>query len=129
MPNLPPTSSGSASDQLSDTLTDRVAARVIDARLAIERRASASRPRSQRARPASPNTSSADSETAGQLRETESLKRVFRDLGTSYRRYRSQTGGPVTPGLRDAAYKFRAEPSLASLVAVAAFLDELDLLS
>jgi hypothetical protein len=35
----------------------------------------------------------------------------------------------VVPGLRDAAYNFRAEPSLTSLVAVAVFLDELDLLS
>jgi hypothetical protein len=129
MPNLPPTPSGSATERLSDTLTDRVAARVIDARLAIERRASASRPKARRNRLSSPNTLSGDSATAGQLRETESLKRVFRDLGTRYRRYRSQTGGPVTPGLRDAAYNFRAEPSLASLVAVAAFLDELDLLS
>jgi hypothetical protein len=105
-----------------------VAARVIDARLAIERRASASRPKARRNRLSSP-TLSGDSAAAGQLRETESLKRVFRDLGTRYRRYRSQTGGPVTPGLRDAAYKFRAEPSLASLVAVAAFLDQLDLLT
>jgi hypothetical protein len=47
----------------------------------------------------------------------------------SYRRYRSQTGSRVVPGLRDAAYNFRAEPSLTSLVAVAAYLDELDLLS
>jgi hypothetical protein len=70
-----------------------------------------------------------DSQSEAELRETQSLKQVFRDLGTSYRRYRSQTGDPVVPELRDAAYKFRAAPSLASLVAVAAFLDELDLLS
>jgi hypothetical protein len=50
-------------------------------------------------------------------------------MGISYRRYRSQTREPVVPGLRDAAYGFRAEPSLTSLVAVAAYLDELDLLS
>jgi hypothetical protein len=35
----------------------------------------------------------------------------------------------VSPGLRDAAYNFRAAPSLTSLVAVAAFLEKLDLLS
>jgi hypothetical protein len=64
-----------------------------------------------------------------QALEFESLKQVFRDLGISYRRHRSQTGDPLTPGLRDAAYNFRAEPSVASLVAVAAYLDELDLLS
>jgi hypothetical protein len=62
-------------------------------------------------------------------REVQSLKRVFRDLGVSYRRYRSQTKEPVVPGLRDAAYSFRAEPSLTALVAVAAYLDDLDLLS
>jgi hypothetical protein len=129
MANLPPTPSGSSLNDLPHTLTDRVAARVIDARLAIERRAGASRPKARRTRPVSPITSSADSKAAGELRETQSLRRVFRDLGVSYRRYRSQTGGPVTPGLRDAAYKFREDPSLASLVAVAAFLDELDLLS
>jgi hypothetical protein len=70
-----------------------------------------------------------DSPSADELRDYESLKRVFRDMGISYRRYRSQTREPVVPGLRDAAYTFRAEPSLTSLVAVAAYLDELDLLS
>jgi hypothetical protein len=59
----------------------------------------------------------------------QSLRRVFRDLGVSYRRFRKQSGTPLSPGLRDAAYNFRAEPTLTSLVAVAAFLDELDLLS
>jgi hypothetical protein len=70
-----------------------------------------------------------DSRSPKEIRESQSLQRVFRDLGMSYRRYRSQTGSRVVPGLRDAAYNFRAEPSLTSLVAVAAYLDELDLLS
>jgi hypothetical protein len=35
----------------------------------------------------------------------------------------------VVPGLRDAAIEFRADPSLSSLVAVAVYLDKLDLLS
>jgi len=129
MAKLPPSPNGSGSNPLPDTLTDRVAARVIDARLAIERRAGASRPKARRGRPASSSPLPPDAASAGELRETESLRRVFRELGVSYRRYRSQTGGPVVPGLRDAAYKFRADPSLTSLVAVAAFLDELDLLS
>jgi len=113
--------------ELPQTLTDRVQARVNDARLGVERRESATRPKSKRqrrARPASTNSLSLE-----EVRESRSLRRVFRDLGVSYRRYRSQTGDRVTPGLRDAAYNFRAEPSLTSLVAVAAFLDELDLLS
>jgi hypothetical protein len=113
--------------EFPETLTDRMIARVNDARLAVNRHANATRPRlkrQRRARPASPN-----SPTLGDARESQSLRRVFRDLGISYRRYRSQTGVRVAPGLRDAAYNFRAEPSLSSLVAVAAFLDELDLLS
>ena len=46
-----------------------------------------------------------------------------------YRRYRTRMGGPVAPGLRDATDRFRAKPSLAALVAVAAILDQLDLLT
>lgn len=114
-------SSSSTPDKFPETLTGRVAERVASARLAIDRSASRQRPKAHRKAAQSP------AETA--LRETKSLKRVFRELGTSYRRYRSQTGEPVVPELRAAAYRFRAEPSLASLVAVAAFLDELDLLS
>jgi hypothetical protein len=50
-------------------------------------------------------------------------------MGYAYRRYRSQTRKPVVPGLRDAAYAFRANPSLPALVAVAGYLEKLDLLS
>ena len=50
-------------------------------------------------------------------------------MGYAYRRYRAQSGGPVAPGLRAAAYNFRENPSLPALVGVAAFLDNLDLLS
>jgi hypothetical protein len=110
-----------------ETLTDRMLARVKTARRAVDQRASASRPqlqRQRRARPADPNAPSLE-----EGRATRSLKRVFRDLGVSYRRYRSQIGGPVAPGLRAATDQFRAEPSLPSLVAVAAILEELDLLS
>jgi hypothetical protein len=116
-----PPSKNSTSNGLPESLTGRVAERVATARLEIDRSAARQRPRSQRKAAGSP------AENA--LRETKSLKRVFREMGTSYRRYRSQTGDPVVPGLKDAAYRFRAEPSLTSLVAVAAFLDELDLLS
>lgn len=126
MPKLP-RPNDSQPDELPENLTERVQARVSLARLAVDRRAKASRPKSKPRRPATP--ASTDSPSLEQVRESESLKRVFRELGVSYRRYRSQTGDPVTPGLRDAAYKFRADPSLTSLVAVAAYLDELDLLS
>ena len=118
-------------DQLDtpQTLTDRVAARVIDARLALERRASATQPKVRRSRPRTGTTFSTNGKTPDEMRETESLKQVFREMGVSYRRYRRQAGGPVVPGLRDAAIEFKADPSLSSLVAVAVYLDKLDLLS
>ena len=127
MPNLPLNSSSSFSDDPSETLTDRIAARVISARLALEQQPRSGRPRPKRS--ASVARVPADAGNKGELRETQSLHRVFRDLGVTYRSYRSQTKTPVVPGLRDAAYRFRADPSLESLVAVAAYLDELDLLS
>jgi len=114
--------------EFPETLTDRMIARVNDARLAVERGdATGARSRRRRRRPSSPGSAISPSSEEGL--KAESLRRVFRDLGISYRRYRSQTGDRVVPGLRDAAYNFRTEPSLTSLVAVAAFLDELDLLS
>ncbi len=126
----PTHSSGSSAAEPSQTLTERVQARVASARLAADERANTSpHQKARRRRSASPGLTDSDSPSADELRDYESLKRVFRDLGISYRRYRSQTREPVVPGLRDAAYTFRAEPSLTSLVAVAAYLDELDLLS
>lgn len=114
-------SGGATPAEHSQTLTDRVLARIADARSALDR---APRPRKSRKRGRPPLATSAE-----QTRETESLRLVFRDLGTSYRRYRSQTHEPVKPELREAAYKFRADPSVVSLVAVAAYLDDMDLLS
>jgi hypothetical protein len=119
------TSQGDA--ELPQTLTESVQARVNSARHALDRRENAARPKSKRqgrARPASPNSPSFE-----EVRESRSLRRVFRDFGLAYRRYHSQTGARVPPGLRTAACTFRAAPSLTSLVAVAAFLDKLDLLS
>jgi hypothetical protein len=128
-PNGSTRSNGPQPDELPQNLTERVLARVADARLDVDLRARATRPKSKRRRQVAVGTSPADPQTPEETREAESLKRVFRDMGISYRRYRSQTGEPVVPGLRDAAYKFRAEPNISSLVAVAAYLDELDLLS
>jgi hypothetical protein len=137
MPNDTPRPSNSAPGKLPRSLTDRVLARVTDAGLAVDRRAGASRPKSRRSRPATSDspltatsqTPAATSQTPEELRETQSLRRVFHDLGHSYRRYRRRTGEPVRPALREAAYKFRQEPSLTSLVSVAAFLDELEILT
>jgi hypothetical protein len=108
-----------------ETLKDRMLARVKAARRDVDRRTSATRPKVRRGQPRPADPGSPDME---ETRETQSLKRVFRELGTSYRRYRKQTGDPVVPALRDAAYNFRADPSLASLIIVAGFLDELNLL-
>ena len=122
MAEFAPNSIGTHAEH-SQSLTDRVMARVADARIALDER----KPKSRRkGRPAQGASTNGD---ADQAREAQSLKRVFRELGVSYRRYRSQTHEPVKPALREAAYKFRAEPSIHSLVAVAAYLDDLDLLS
>jgi hypothetical protein len=74
-------------------------------------------------------TLDASPQTPEEMRETQSLRRVFHDLGDSYRLYRRRTGEPVKPALREAAYQFRQAPSLTSLVSVAAFLDELQILT
>jgi hypothetical protein len=128
MTNTSPRNIDSEHAEFPQSLIDRVAERVVNARLAIEANAKATGASSRRARSA-PDSSLFEPKNAAELREIQSLKRVFRDLGNSYRRYRRQTGGPVVPGLREAAYNFRANPSLPALVAVAAFLDDLDLLS
>jgi hypothetical protein len=115
--------------KIPQTLTARVLARVTHARIAVDRRANASRPKSRRRRQAVPGAAPAGVPTQEQVRGSRSLKRVFRDLGVSYRTYRRKTGEPVVPALREAAYSFRANPSLTSLVSVAGFLDDLDLLT
>ena len=126
MSNLPPQEHES-NPTYSDSLSDRVVERVLNARLILEKDAGAG----QRGAGASgsPVPRVVDAETTGELRELQSLKRVFRDLGHTYRRHRKETGGPVNPDLREAAYQFRANPSLPTLIAVAGYLDRMDLLS
>jgi hypothetical protein len=58
--------------------------------------------------------------------DARALRRVFRDFGKSYRDYRRRTGEPVSSDVREAAVRFRQEPNLGSLVAVAAQLDRVD---
>jgi hypothetical protein len=119
----------SSDKELPETLIDRVQVRVADAASALDRRANATRPKSHRGRVPPASVSAGSAKSSEEELAEQSLRRVFMDLGVSYRRYRKQTGTPVMPALRDAAYNFRAEPSLTTLVAVAAYLDELDLLS
>ena len=90
-------------------LTDRVIARIKDAHRAASRSGSG-----KGRRRGSTNT------------DTRALRRVFLNLGDSYRSYRQRTGEPVSPEVRDAALRFRRELDLTSLVWVAASLDRLD---
>lgn len=111
----------SPSSQPSHTLTDRVLARVRDAEAGMDL------PASRRRR--DPHRSSADSlGTPEQVRQARSLRRVFVDLGTSYREFRRRTGADVSPEVREAACRFRRELDVNSLVAVAASLDQLEAL-
>jgi hypothetical protein len=54
---------------------------------------------------------------------------VFVDMGDSYRDYRRRTGEPVSAEVRGAADRFRKDLDVTSLVAVAASLDALDVLT
>jgi hypothetical protein len=128
MPDRPPLGpAGSNAD--AQSLTDRVLARVNDAALAADLRDRASRPKARRRRP-SPSDSLAASATQSpeQLRTARSLRRVFLDLGDSYREYRRRTGAPVSEDVRAAADRFRRERNVTALVSVAASLDQLEIL-
>jgi len=126
MSDLPSQPDGSA----SQSLTHRVLARVSDAGLSVDRRESALRRRSSRRRPAASDLLSASvTRTPDQIREARSLRRVFHELGDSYREYRRRTGEPVSADVRDAAERFRREVNVSSLVSVAASLERLDILT
>ncbi|MEP6573717.1 MAG: hypothetical protein ABJD11_13520 [Gemmatimonadota bacterium] len=115
-------------------LLDRVRARVLEVGIALDRRDRASRPKSRRGRKptiAAPETAGVDGAApAPELtRETRSFRGVFREMGHTHRQHRLRTGQHVPVPLREAARAFRAQPSLESLVLVAAFLDEDGLLA
>jgi hypothetical protein len=111
------------------TLTDRVLERVRVAAVAVDRRANASRPRTARPRAPHDPLAASVTRTPEQIRTVRSLRHVFDDLGHAYRAYLRRTGAPVSPDVRDSAYRFRRELNLTSLVAVAAGLDELHILT
>ena len=96
----------------SQRLTDHVLARIRDARRDLQGRSRPARPKNARRR-------ATDTDTPA-------LRRVFLDLGASYRSYRLRTGEPVSADVRDAALRFRRNLDLASLVTVAALLERLD---
>ncbi|MEO6058173.1 MAG: hypothetical protein ABIQ49_15220 [Gemmatimonadales bacterium] len=130
MPDLPSRPTGSKRSAIRPTLTDRVLARVTDAGLAVDQRTAAARRKASRYRLTRPDAPAAGAtRSPAQVREARSLRRVFSDLGLSYRRYRRETGAPVSRDVRDAACRFRRERDVASLVSVAACLDALDILT
>ena len=113
-----------------DPIAERVRQRLAAAGEAFDRRHRASRPGTKRRRSSASlllNASAAANNP--QQRERACLRSVFRDLGESHRRYRARTGQAGTPALRAAACAFKQEPSLISLIPVAAFLDELGILA
>jgi hypothetical protein len=107
MPDLTPRSPGGPAD---NRLTDRVIARIKDARRTVHGR---------------PGLGKGRRRHRGDT-EIRALRRVFLDFGDSYRSYRRRTGEPVSSEVRDAALKFRRELDLVSLVSVAALLERLD---
>jgi hypothetical protein len=129
LPDLTESTGGAASGSTPAAIADRVEQRLILAGLAFDRRHGAVRPK-RRTKPRTPTLLNPevalDPEHA---RERACLRIVFRDLGDAHRRYRTRTGVPGTPALRAAAHAFKAEPSVVSLVPVAAFLDELGILA
>jgi hypothetical protein len=107
-----PTSDSSGGPAPDQRLTDRVMARIKDAHRAVQARSRSGLGKGRRRR----NTDA----------DARALRRVFLDLGDSYRSYRQRTGEPVSPEVREAALRFRRELDLTSLVWVAASLDRLD---
>lgn len=125
-PDLPDRSTLSSSNL---ALADRLRERLAVAGAQFDRRAGATRPRS-RGRKASPLLDSSQPVADySHRKERACLRAVFHELGDAHRIYRARTGNNVTPGLRAATTAFKQEPSLISLVPVAAFLDELGLLA
>jgi hypothetical protein len=123
-------STSSKSLSFERTLTDRVRDRIAEAGQSIDR----SKPKSSKRTSKLGNTRLGMS-TAGPkanseaLRESRSLRRVYRELRGTYRRHRRESGQAALPELREAVHAFKRGPSLASLVPVAAFLDERGLLA
>ena len=130
MTRVPGSPEAAGLPQPHDPIAERVRERLIVAGLAFDRRQNASLPRNRRRKePVTvPFSTGRDGDTA-HLRERACLRSVFRDLGDAHRRYRARTGQAGTPALRAAAQAFKSEPSLLSLIPVAAFLDELGILA
>lgn len=119
-PNRPVAASGPR------PLADRLSERVALAHHALEQRDrhAPSRPERRRRR----RRAGSDTPRTPRSPEVRALRRVFVELGATYRQYRRRTGKPASVPLRAAATAFRKEPSLTALTSVAGYLDELALL-
>lgn len=113
-----------------EPIAERVRRRLEVAGQAFDRRHGASRPKNRRRKePVAQPFAAGPNGDAAHQRERACLRSVFRELGDAHRRYRAQTGHVGTPALRAAAHAFKREPSVLSLIPVAAFLDELGILA
>jgi hypothetical protein len=119
MPKKNQALSGSSPNGSAHPLADRVQARVAEVGQALDQRARASRPRTKR-----PKAPTSAGPVSGAGREASSLRRVFNELAVTHRQFRLRSGQHASPALREAAQAFKESPSIPSLVAVAAFLEE-----
>ena len=112
------------------TLTERVQARIADARRTLDDGEGNSNASHKHVRPtrlaARAGSLAGDSESR---REVQRLQWVYCEMRMTYRRYRRETRRPAIPELRNAVLAFRRGPSLTSLVDVATFLDDRQLLA
>jgi hypothetical protein len=111
----------------SSPLADRVRDRVLRARGSLDRRDGATIRRGRESALTAVSDTGSDGKTP-MSREVRALRMVFRELGRTARQYRRRTHAPISGALRSAAIAFKQEPSLISLVPVAGFLDEMQLL-
>ena len=107
-------------------LVERVRDRVLRARGVLDRKDGAATRARRRTGAAAASASIAGKTPMS--REVRALRIVFRELGETHRQYRRRTQAPISSVLRTAAIAFKQEPSLMSLVPVAGFLDDMQLL-
>lgn len=130
MARTPSTLSDDAPNHSGRALAERVQARVLQAGRALEDGSSKSNAQFGHLRPTRvTRKAAAPSLRAEDQREARSLRLVFGELRSTYRRYRRQTGRPAVPELKEAVRAFQRGNSLSSLVAIATFLDDRNLLA
>lgn len=121
-----PPSQPQGSDPMEHSLLERLRARLRSVNHVLQRRDT--RPVSPTSPPPVPANGTERSAAAPVSREVRALNVVYHGLARAHRRHRERTGESVSPSLKAAARAFKREPSIASLVPVAAFLDDLRLL-